>query len=136
MNKVFSLLARNGICAVICLLLLCATSKAQNPEGPQNSAPPQAEAKPQQKPPTPQQKKPEDAGVTIAVEVPVVTLDVIATTTNGDIIPGLKKENFRILEDGVPQAITNFAPTDAPITMVMLLEFDRTFYGAFSGQGK
>jgi len=45
------------------------------------------------------------------VEVPVVTLDVVARTQNGDIIPGLKKENFRVLEDGQPQTITNFGPT-------------------------
>ncbi len=74
--------------------------------------------------------------MTISVEVPVVTLDVIATTTNGDIIPGLKKENFRILEDGVPQSITNFAPSEAPITMVVLMEFDSVFGGWFSGQAK
>jgi VWFA-related protein len=136
MNKSFSLLARNGICASLCLLLLCITAIAQSPEGPQTSAPPQTETKPQQPPSTPQQKKPEEAGVTIAVEVPVVTLDVIATTTNGDIIPNLKKENFRILEDGVPQSITTFAPSEAPITMVLLLEFSNVFAGWFSGEAK
>jgi VWFA-related protein len=116
--------------------LLCFMTLAQAPEGPQTSAPAQANPTPNQGQAPPKQQPPPEAGVTISVEVPVVTLDVIATTTNGDIIPGLKKDNFKILEDGVPQAITNFAPTDAPITMVILLEFDRTFYGAFSGQGK
>lgn len=62
-------------------------------------------------------------GATITVEVPVVTLDVVAATQHGDLIPGLKKENFRVFEDGVAQTITNFAPTDAPITMVILMEF-------------
>jgi VWFA-related protein len=118
------------------LLLLGLSATAQAPEGPQSTAPPQLETKPPQKAAPPQQKKPEDAGVTISVEVPVVTLDVIATTTNGDIIPGLKKDNFRILEDGVPQSITNFAPSEAPITMVVLLEFDSVFGGWFSGQAK
>jgi len=61
---------------------------------------------------------------------------VIATTVNGDIIPGLKKENFRILEDGVPQSITNFAPSEAPITMVVLLEFDALAYNYYAGQAK
>jgi VWFA-related protein len=118
------------------LLLLGLACAAQAPEGPQSTAPPQLETKPQQKAAPAQQKKPEEAGVTISVEVPVVTLDVIATTTNGDIIPGLKRDNFRILEDGVPQSITNFAPSDAPITMVVLLEFDNVFGGWFSGQAK
>ena len=118
------------------VLFLSFSVNAQIPEGPQTTAPPQTETKPQQKATPPQQKKPEEAGVTISVEVPVVTLDVIATTTNGDIIPGLKKENFRIVEDGVPQSITNFAPSEAPITMVVLMEFDSVFGGWFSGYAK
>jgi VWFA-related protein len=35
----------------------------------------------------------------------------------------LKQENFRVFEDGVPQTITNFNQTQAPITAVMLVEF-------------
>ena len=67
--------------------------------------------------------------MTISVEVPVVTLDVVATTQHGDIIPGLKK-------DGQPQTITNFGPTDAPITMVMLMEFSARGYDWFAYQAK
>ena len=74
--------------------------------------------------------------MTISVEVPVVTLDVVAATQNGDIIPGLKKENLRVLEDGQPQTITSFGPTDAPITMVVLMEFSARFYGWFGYQAK
>lgn len=124
------------VAAAVSACVLCSIALAQAPEGPQTSAPPQSNPAPPQKQGPPKQQPPPEAGVTISVEVPVVTLDVIATTSNGDIIPGLKKENFKILEDGVPQALTNFAPSEAPITMVMLLEFDRVFYGAFSGQGK
>ena len=99
-----------------------APAHAQAPTGPQSSAPPQqTAAPPKPAPSTPQQ--PPQAGVTIAVEVPIVTLDVVATTQHGDILTNLKKENFRITDDGVPQTITNFGPTDAPITVVMLLEF-------------
>ena len=36
----------------------------------------------------------------IRVEVPLVNLDVLVTTKDGQTIPGLKKENFKILEDG------------------------------------
>lgn len=130
----------NFLAAVFGLLLLGATTAAQAPEGPQSTAPQQAPQQPptqsQPKAEPKQQKKPEDAGVTISLEVPVVTLDVIATTTNGDIIPGLKKDNFKILEDGVPQSITNFAPSEAPITMVMLLEFDALAYNYYAGQAK
>ncbi len=110
----------------------CATMRAQAPAGPEPTSPAQGNPAPAQKPATGQQQKPQEGGVTISVEVPVVTLDVVAATQNGDIIPGLKKENFRVLEDGQPQTITNFGPTDAPITMVVLLEFSNVHWGWFS----
>ncbi len=91
----------------------------------------------QQQPPSkqPQQEKkkeePQDQ-FALAVEVPLVNVDVVVTDNNGNFLNGLRKENFRVLEDGVPQTITNFAPTDAPITMVILLEFSKIGYGIFS----
>src|ERR1700681_221810 len=114
---------------------------AQAPAGPQGGqpqqspppTPPPTAQNPASKPPT---QAPPEAGVTIAVDVPVVTLDVIATTKNGDILTGLKKENFRVLDDGAPQTITNFAPTDAPITMVVLMEFSGRAYGWFAAYAK
>jgi VWFA-related protein len=108
---------------------------AQAPTGPQGGAPPppQQQQNPASPPAQTPAQQPPQAGVTIAVEVPIVTLDVVATTQHGDIIPGLKKENFRVFDDGVAQTITNFAPTEAPITTVMLLEFSsRGFYSFFS----
>ena len=118
-----------------CLVLPLAENSvfAQAPTGPQGGAPPPAQQQQNpasQKPPAAATEPPQ-AGVTIAVDVPIVTLDVVATTQHGDIIPGLKKENFRILDDGVPQTITNFAPTEAPITMVLLMEFSSRGYGGF-----
>jgi len=47
-------------------------------------------------------------------------------------LTGLKKENFRITEDGAAQSITNFAPSDAPITIVLLLEFSKLGYQVFT----
>jgi len=114
------------------MLLLCTGLAAQAPEGPQGASPPQTNpAAPAPKPAAPQQK-PQEGGVTISLEVPVVTLDVVATTSNGGLITGLKKENFRILEDGVPQTITNFGAGDAPITMVVLLEWSNVANGFFA----
>lgn len=107
---------------------------AQAPTGPQSGtppAPPAAQGGQQQTPPQNPQQQPPQAGVSIAVEVPVVTLDVVATTQRGDILTGLKKENFKITEDGVAQTITNFGPTDAPITAVLLMEFSARGYGGY-----
>lgn len=96
----------------------------------------QALAQLQKQPPPPAQdkeKKPQQPGeYAISVEVPLVNVDVVATTNSGDIISGLKKENFRILEDGVPQTITNFAPAEAPITIVLMMEFSRLGYEYFA----
>ena len=132
-----SILAK--LVAVISLgLLLAAVSPAQAPEGPQGTAPSQANPPaPSVAPkPAPPQQKPQESGTTISVEVPVVTLDVIATTQQGDLLRGLRKENFRVLEDGQPQTITNFGPTDAPITMVVLMEFSARGYDFFAYYAK
>src|SRR5262249_3906701 len=49
---------------------------------------------------------------------------------------GMKGERVRISGAGVSKTITNFAPTDSPITMVILMEFSARFYGWFSYQAK
>src|ERR1700694_2369722 len=64
----------------------------------------------------------------ISVNVPLVTLDVGVLSKDGMFIPGLKKENFRVLEDGVPQSIASFSQIQAPITAVLLVEFASNFY--------
>jgi VWFA-related protein len=118
-------------------LFLVASTPAQAPAGPQGNPPtppsPTPSSAPKQEP---TEQKPQEPGATIAVEVPVVTLDVIATTQHGDLLTGLKKENFRVFEDGQPQIITNAGPSDAPITMVVLMEFSARFYGWYSYQAK
>jgi VWFA-related protein len=62
----------------------------------------------------------------IKVDVPLVNLDVLVTTKDGQFVPNLKKENFKIFEDGNPQAISNFNQSAAPITAVMLIEYAST----------
>ncbi len=80
-------------------------------------------------PPPPTPKKLEDVpDYSLTVNVPLVNVDVMVTTKDGQFVPGLKKEHFRIIEDGVPQTITNFAVTPAPITAVLLVEFASTRY--------
>jgi len=59
----------------------------------------------------------------IRVDVPLVEVPVSVTTKDGQFVPNLKKENFRVYEDGTPQAISNFGVSEAPITAVLLVEF-------------
>jgi len=40
----------------------------------------------------------------------------------------LKKDNFKIFEDGIPQQVAQFSQTEAPITCVLLVEFAYTNY--------
>jgi VWFA-related protein len=100
--------------------------------GPQNDVGPYVIPKKKEEPPPPAPEKPKKIenmpDYSIRVEVPLVNLDVLVTTKDGQTIPGLKKENFKIFEDGNPQAISTFNQTEAPITAVLLVEFASTNY--------
>jgi len=135
MRLVVSFLLISILAAALALPLAELPALAQAPTGPQGGPPPQQQNPPKPDTSTPGQQAPQ-SGVSISVEVPVVTLDVVATTQHGDIIPNLKKENFRVLDEGVPQAITNFAPTEAPITMVVLMQFSGNAYGWFAAYAR
>ena len=90
---------------------------------------PKKEAPPKKKRLTP--KKPTgdkpDENFTLSVDIDLVNLDVSVTDKRGNFIPNLNQKNFRVYEDKVEQKITNFSPTTAPLTVVMLLEFASTF---------
>ena len=83
-------------------------------------------------PPPPPTSPPKVEGLpdySIKVNVPLVNVDVMVTLkTNGQFVPGLKKDNFRLFEDGSQQQITNFNVSKAPITAVLLVEFGDTRY--------
>lgn len=105
------------------LILFQKPAVAQAPPSPQPGQSPQQTTPPQSAPAQTPGQQPQSGGVSISVEVPLVTIEVGAATDRGDLITGLKRENFRVYEDGVPQQITNFGPSDSPITMVLILEF-------------
>ena len=86
------------------------------------------EAPPPPPPVTP--KKIEDLpDYSLKVNVPLVNVDVLVTIKDGgQFVPGLRKENFRVMEDGVQQQIKNFNVSQAPITAVLLVEFASTNY--------
>jgi VWFA-related protein len=85
--------------AVLCSLIAAASGDAQEPPA-----------------------QPQQPGLTVPVGTEVVRLDVIVTDKGGRARPGLKREDFQVLEDGQPQAITQFeafvqqapVPTGAP----------------------
>jgi len=150
-------LARSFFLALICLAMAVEPSLAQpGASGQQGQQSPSTQQKPSEAPPAeaggPQgdvgpyavPKKKEEApppppppapkkipgmpDYSIRINVPLVTVDALVQTKDGHFIPGLKKDNFRVFEDGVPQQITNFGQAEAPITAVLLVEFAATNY--------
>ena len=95
--------------------------------GPQNDVGPYVIPKKKEEPPPPAPEKPKKIenmpDYSIKVDVPLVTLDVLVTTKDGQTVPNLKAENFKIMEDGTPQKIASFNHSQAPITAVLLIEF-------------
>lgn len=83
-------------------------------------------------PPPPERKLPKNPegmpDFSLRVDVPNVQVPVIVTTKEGGFLPGLKQENFRVYEDGVPQKISDFKVSQAPITAVLLVEFANKNY--------
>ena len=87
-----------------------------------------AEDAPPPPPPTAPKKLEDIPDYSLKVNVPLVNVDVLVTTKDGQFIPGLKQGNFRITEDGVPQTVSKFAVSEAPVTAVLLVEFASTNY--------
>ena len=78
-------------------------------------------------PPAPEQpkvKNPNGETYSLRIDVPVVNLDVsVILDKNHQFVPGLTKDKFLVLEDGVEQRVDTVRIAQTPITAVMLLEF-------------
>lgn len=100
--------------------------------GPTSDVGPYAVPKKKEEPPPPPPERPKKIegmpDYSIQVNVPLVQVPVMVTTKDGQFISSLKKDNFRIFEDGVQQTISNFNISDAPITAVLLVEYAATNY--------
>ena len=101
--------------------------------GPQDNVGPYAiPKKKDEPPPAPPAERPKKIeglpDYSIRVNVPLVEIPVSVTTKDGQFISSLQKDNFRVYEDGVPQTISNFTVSQAPITAVLLVEFASTNY--------
>ena len=109
-------------------------------QGPQSPPPAQQPLPPQ--PPTQQNHQPQPAPAdqqpktTIVAESNLVNIDATVTDQDGNVLKNLKRDNFRVLADNQPQQISNFSPSDAPITIVVLMEFSRLVWGYFGYEGK
>jgi Ca-activated chloride channel homolog len=66
------------------------------------------------------------APVSINIDTAIVNVEaVVYNKKTGGILQGLKREHFEIYEDGIRQEIDNFSSPEAPVTMVLLLEYSK-----------
>jgi VWFA-related protein len=59
---------------------------------------------------------------TEVVDVDAVQLVAVVTDQDGRFVAGLQREDFRVLEDGVPQRITTFADERVPVEIVVAVD--------------
>ena len=63
----------------------------------------------------------EEKPTTFKLRVNLVQVYVVVRDAKGNAVPGLKKEDFRLLDQGKPQVITNFA-VDSPETRLQRVQ--------------
>ena len=61
-------------------------------------------------------------GDTIRFDTSLVTVPVTVMDRNGRYVPLLRREQFRLTENGVEQKIAYFATTDSPFSVVLLID--------------
>ena len=61
-------------------------------------------------------------GDVVRVDTELVAVPTVVTDRNGLPVKGLRAENFALFEDGQAQRITNFASTEAPFEIALLLD--------------
>jgi VWFA-related protein len=72
--------------------------------------------------PTPSPAEEVAEGDVVRVETQLVSVPAVVTDRNGHPLSSLRPENFTLLEDGKPQRITNFATTETPFEIALLLD--------------
>ena len=63
-----------------------------------------------------------DAGDVVRVNTTLVTLPVSVLDRDGKYVPNLRKEDFRLWEEGVEQSVAFFASVDKPFSVVLMLD--------------
>ena len=121
--------------AVLLVWLACALAvplPAQAPDAPKPKVPvsgelpkPNPKATPQQ----PAQREPaatrlSDAQAKITVNTSLVVLPVTVKDRSGNLVPDLRRDEFRVFEDNVEQKIDVFTAEAFPLSMVILIDND------------
>ncbi|MEO8660781.1 MAG: VWA domain-containing protein [Bryobacteraceae bacterium] len=70
---------------------------------------------------------PKEGSPTFRSDVNTVQVDVAVLDNKGRFIPNIPRGNFRVVEEGVPQQLTNYSMGEAPMTVAMVIEFSNLF---------
>jgi Ca-activated chloride channel homolog len=112
--------------SVLALALMAALSTFSLPttaqEGQEKPTKEGPKTKPQLESKSPQAAPQKQKGFTIGVNVDLVVMHTSVYDKNGHFVSGLKKENFKVYEDGIEQAINSFSQEDVPVSMGILVD--------------
>jgi VWFA-related protein len=101
-----------------------------SPRSPENSRAPENAPAPESAPIPSEYKKPKDVPAdtpTFRSNATTVNVDVAVLDDKNHFIPRIPAGNFRVLEDGVPQQVSQFGQGEAPMTICMVIEFSGRF---------
>jgi len=69
---------------------------------------------------------------TYSTDAVTVTVDVSVLDNKGHFIPNIPAGNFRVLEDNVPQKVSQVSKGEAPLTIALVIEFSGLFQQVYS----
>lgn len=73
-----------------------------------------------------------ESDASFKAETNVVNVDVQVLDNHGNPIPNIPRDKFRILEDNVPQTLTEFSVGEAPMTVAMVIEFSGRYQAYYT----
>lgn len=112
---------------LVMLIVACLVASASMAQGPKRDIGSKVPLPPIPDKPAPARGDGQEPPASLSIDVDLVNFDVVVTDNKNNPISGLEKEHFKVFDDNVEQTLTNFSPTDAPLTVVILAEFGDTF---------
>ncbi len=113
-----ALIAAAALGSLSLRIAAAASQEKEQEEGPARRRP----TKPELGSKSPQENTQGRKGYTIGVNVDLVVMHTSVYDKNGRFVGGLKKDSFKLYEDGVEQKISSFSQEDVPVSMGILLD--------------
>ena len=127
-------LLKSGLVLLALLIPAAAFAPAQQPKPAPQQNPLTVDRDPVRSPDPDTPTKAEDkvtkdrSGFVLRSEVEEVSLNVTVLDSSGRVVQDLKKEDFHILEDGVPQTLLSFQHQDLPVSIGLVIDNSGSMY--------